>query len=57
MIVHSTRISCCAESGFRTGIARTLSRNLDILIADESTGNLDESPQDGIMALCSGLVK
>ncbi|MCI8789470.1 MAG: ABC transporter ATP-binding protein [Lachnospiraceae bacterium] len=41
----------------RTGIARALSHNPDILIADEPTGNLDESTQDGIMALLSGLVR
>ncbi len=41
----------------RTGIARALSHNPDILIADEPTGNLDESTEDDIMEIFSGLVK
>lgn len=41
----------------RTGIARALSHNPDILIADEPTGNLDESTEDEIMEIFLGLVK
>lgn len=41
----------------RTGIARALSHNPDILIADEPTGNLDESTEAEIMQLLTSLVK
>lgn len=41
----------------RTGIARALSHNPDILIADEPTGNLDESTEEEIMQLLTNLVK
>lgn len=41
----------------RTGIARALSHNPDILIADEPTANLDEGTEDEIMKIFSGLVK
>ncbi len=41
----------------RTGLARALSHNPDILIADEPTGNLDENTEDEIMTLLSDLVK
>ncbi len=41
----------------RTGIARALSHNPDILIADEPTGNLDENTEDEIMKILWGLVK
>lgn len=41
----------------RTGIARALSHNPDILIADEPTGSLDEGTEDEIMDILSGLVK
>lgn len=40
----------------RTGIARALSHNPDVLIADEPTGNLDESTESDIMEILSGLV-
>lgn len=41
----------------RTGIARALSHNPDILIADEPTGNLDESTEAEIMQILTSLVK
>lgn len=41
----------------RTGIARALSHNPDILIADEPTGNLDESTEEEIMQILTSLVK
>lgn len=41
----------------RTGIARALSHNPDILIADEPTGNLDDSTEDEIMRILTDLVK
>lgn len=41
----------------RTGIARALSHNPDILIADEPTGNLDESTVEEIMQILTSLVK
>lgn len=41
----------------RTGIARALSHNPDILIADEPTGNLDESTETEIMQILTSLVK
>lgn len=41
----------------RTGIARALSHNPDILIADEPTGNLDESTEEAIMQILTSLVK
>lgn len=41
----------------RTGIARALSHNPDILIADEPTGNLDDSTEDEIMRVLTDLVK
>ena len=41
----------------RTGIARALSHNPDILIADEPTGNLDDSTEDEIMKILTELVK
>ena len=41
----------------RTGIARAISHNPDILIADEPTGNLDEGTEDEIMKILSSLVK
>ena len=41
----------------RTGIARALSHNPDILIADEPTGNLDDSTEDEIMGILTDLVK
>lgn len=41
----------------RTGIARVLSHNPDILIADEPTGNLDESTEEEILQILTGLVK
>lgn len=41
----------------RTGIARALSHNPDILIADEPTGNLDEGTEDEIMQIFQDLVK
>lgn len=41
----------------RTGIARALSRNPDILIADEPTGNPDESNEEEILQILTSLVK
>lgn len=41
----------------RTGIARALSHNPDILIADEPTGNLDDSTEDEIMGILMELVR
>ena len=41
----------------RTGIARALSHTPDILIADEPTGNLDESTEEEIMQILTNLVK
>ena len=41
----------------RTGIARALSHNPDILIADEPTGNLDEGTEDEIMQILRDLVE
>lgn len=41
----------------RTGIARALSHDPDILIADEPTGNLDDAMEDGIMSILTRLVK
>ena len=41
----------------RTGIARALSHNPDILIADESTRNLDEDTEEEIMQILTSLVK
>lgn len=41
----------------RTGIARALSHNPDILIADEPTGNLDDSTEGEIMRILTDFVK
>lgn len=41
----------------RTGIARALSHNPDILIADEPTGNLDDRTEDEILAILTDLVR
>ncbi len=41
----------------RTGIARALSHHPGILIADEPTGNLDETTETDIMKLLTGFVK
>lgn len=41
----------------RTGIARALSHNPDILIADEPTGNLDEGTEEEIMKILTGFVR
>ena len=39
----------------RVGIARALSHNPDILIADEPTGNLDGDTEENIMGILQGL--
>lgn len=41
----------------RVGIARAISHEPNILIADEPTGNLDESTEKDIMEILSGLTK
>lgn len=41
----------------RTGIARALSHNPGILIADEPTGNLDGSTEEEIMQIFTRLVR
>ena len=41
----------------RVGIARAVSHEPNILIADEPTGNLDESTENDIMEILSGLTK
>lgn len=39
----------------RVAIARALSYNLEIIIADEPTGNLDQETENGIMKILKGL--
>lgn len=41
----------------RIGIARALSHNPDIILADEPTGNLDEQTEDEIMKIFRSLAK
>jgi len=39
----------------RVGIARALSHNPDIILADEPTGNLDSDTEDGVLKILSSL--
>ena len=41
----------------RTGIARALAHNPDILLADEPTGNLDEANEAAILDLLTRLAR
>jgi len=41
----------------RVGIARALSHNPDIILADEPTGNLDSDTEDGVLEILASLAR